>query len=939
MPSARKDTPSDSFPVRWKFTGIISLFVAAIAGIFLFTFLVFESQKSDALLIDLAGRQRMLHQRHMNEILLLSRGHAADPEATRKVLRRTLSALIEGGGAWLTVEGPEVVTLPPAPTRQIAEKLLEQRRLTETFAARADEFLRLSRNTPADPARLEELLALNGQLHDVSNEAVRLFDAHSEAKLYALISLEIVVALLVGFVGVLLTRRVMRASQELQGQIHERRQAEEALQERTEQLETITASMSQYLETGDWGGASARILRRALDVTESEYGFAGVVVEGPALRILALEGMQWDVSTNRAFYEEMMETFRRVGHMEFPKLDNLFGKVITTGKTVISNDPAKDPWSGGVPAGHPALHHFLGVPIRRGGSVVGIIGVANRSDGYTGLEEKKIAMLTHAAGVLYESYRQREREAALENARREAEAALRESEEKLRTIIESSTDAIMLKDVEGRYLVINAAGASFLGRPIADIIGKRDHELFDQASAEAVMAFDRRVMQSRAPVSTEERLTAGDRQRWFYTSKVPYMSPEGQVLGLIGVAHDITERKLTEQALIESREKLHRIADAIPGAVYQYTLAPSGEQRFLYFSRGVQELLGVTAREVVADFSLVWTLTHPDDASSLRASIDQSAQTLRPWSHEFRVVVDGRIKWIRGSSVPEQPRSDGTIVWNGILADITERKHAEEELRKSKESTIAALRQSDTLKSALLSSVSHELRTPLAAIKAMVSSGFKRGAPAAPTVQEEFFEAMNQEVDYLNRLVDNLLDMSRIEAGAMIPQREWQLLDEIVEGAIRRIGSDLKGRPLEITLDEDLPPIHVDAVEMQQVLINLLDNAIKYSPAHSPVRLAATRVEGHVEVRVSNAGPGVSAEDRTRIFERFFRASTGSGAPIRGTGLGLAICKGIVEAHGGRIQCHSVAGGETVMTFTIPLASQSEEGVPGDQPYPARSRT
>ena len=152
----------------------------------------------------------------------------------------------------------------------------------------------------------------------------------------------------------------------------------------------------------------------------------------------------------------------------------------------------------------------------------------------------------------------------------------------------------------------------------------------------------------------------------------------------------------------------------------------------------------------------------------------------------------------------------------------------------------------------------------------------------------------------------------------MSPQREWQLLEDIVEGAIRQLGPELKKRPLEIKIDDDLPPVHVDAVEIQRVFVNLMDNAMKYSPARSPIRLTAARVGADVEVRVSDTGPGVSSEERMRIFERFYRAPTSGKGRVRGTGLGLAICKGIIEAHGGRIHCQSIPNVETTMIFTIP---------------------
>lgn len=143
----------------------------------------------------------------------------------------------------------------------------------------------------------------------------------------------------------------------------------------------------------------------------------------------------------------------------------------------------------------------------------------------------------------------------------------------------------------------------------------------------------------------------------------------------------LATRTKREKGARKAQATLNRITDAIPGAVYRYQLGPSGEQRFLYMSRGIEELLELTAEETRRDFARVWSLGHPDDADALLHSIQKSARTLKPWSHEFRVIVGGRIKWLRGSSIPEPPYPDGSVVWNGILVDITEQKLSENALR------------------------------------------------------------------------------------------------------------------------------------------------------------------------------------------------------------------------------------------------------------------
>ena len=232
-----------------------------------------------------------------------------------------------------------------------------------------------------------------------------------------------------------------------------------------------------------------------------------------------------------------------------------------------------------------------------------------------------------------------------------------------------------------------------------------------------------------------------------------------------------------------------------------------------------------------------------------------------------------------------------------------------------------ALQQSDAVKSSLLSSVSHELRTPLTAIKAMLFN-LQEGSPAPAPVQKECLRDIDEELDYLNRLVGNLLDMSRLEAGVLTPHREWNMVEELVEAAVRRLGRRLECRPLQIDLPATLPPVYVDGVAIQQVLVNLLDNAVKFSPAPTMIVLKATMTDDAVEVTVRNEGPGISSHELERIFDRFYRV-TARTSP--GTGLGLAICKGIIEAHGGRIVARSTPGKTTSVSFHLPLVGDTPQ--------------
>ncbi|MBI3242223.1 MAG: DUF4118 domain-containing protein [Chloroflexi bacterium] len=233
------------------------------------------------------------------------------------------------------------------------------------------------------------------------------------------------------------------------------------------------------------------------------------------------------------------------------------------------------------------------------------------------------------------------------------------------------------------------------------------------------------------------------------------------------------------------------------------------------------------------------------------------------------------------------------------------------------ETRAKVLEESDRLKSSLLSSVSHELRTPLATIKAAATSLRSGDVAWESLARTDLLGAIDEEVDLMNRLVGNLLDMSRIESGALKPRREWNILAEIIGGVIGRMHDAARNHRLEIDMPEDLPWAPVDYVQMEQVFTNLISNSLKYAPAGTTVSIQA-RPDGEntVRVQVSNESPPVPPEHLERIFDKFYRVTAAD--RITGTGLGLSICKGIVEAHGGRIWAENLPD-RFAFNFTLPL--------------------
>ncbi len=221
----------------------------------------------------------------------------------------------------------------------------------------------------------------------------------------------------------------------------------------------------------------------------------------------------------------------------------------------------------------------------------------------------------------------------------------------------------------------------------------------------------------------------------------------------------------------------------------------------------------------------------------------------------------------------------------------------------------------EEMRSSLLSAVSHDLRTPLASITGAASTLRSQGEKLEPATRRELLDSIAEEADRLGRLVGNLLDMTRLESGVEL-RRELCPLEEVVGSALQRLDSQLQNRPLTTQLPESLPPVMIDDVLLGQVLINLLENALKYTPNGSPLEIVAGTASNEVWLEVRDRGPGLAPGEEMRIFEKFYR---GPAKAARGAGLGLAICRAIVAAHCGTIQAHNRPGGGAVFRIGLPL--------------------
>lgn len=361
-----------------------------------------------------------------------------------------------------------------------------------------------------------------------------------------------------------------------------------------------------------------------------------------------------------------------------------------------------------------------------------------------------------------------------------------------------------------------------------------------------------------------------------------------------------------ERELLASRARLNYLVSANPAIIY--AARPAGNYAVTFISENVTAQLGYHPQEFTENPGFWASRLHPADAQRVMAEHVRKV-ALGEGALEYRFLLrNGQYCWLQDEFKLTRDADGQPLELVGFFLDITERRRAEE------------------LRNTLLSSVSHDLQTPLASLVVSLSE-LRRHQDGEwwATHGQQALAQLEAEGQRLLALTTDLLDLSHLEAGGWLPDREPYDVGDLLGGVLARF-SEERQRRARVALEPELPDLAVDGPRMAQVLYNLLDNAFKYSPAGSPVEIAATRRGGAVHLEVRNAGPGISPTEQPRIFDRFYRGASARETGVAGTGLGLAICRGIVEAHGGRITVESDPRRRTAFTVILPTV----EGFPGE---------
>lgn len=686
-------------------------------------------------------------------------------------------------------------------------------------------------------------------------------------------------------------------------------------------LEAIRQAQASYIDAGDRTQVFDRLLNAMLELTSSEYGFLGEVLTGegglPYLKTLALSDISWDDASRAA-----MQRHREEG-MEFHNMDTLFGRVMTTGRPVVSNDPAHDERSGGLPSGHPHMGAFLGIPVFVSEKLVAMVGLANRPGGYSEADVDFLQPLLATLGQLGLAFRARLERRRFQLALQETTEALTAKSRDLQAALDAMNQGLAMVDAQGRYRLFNRRMLEMLNLPERFMAAYPTHAEVSRLQAERG---DFGPGLSLVDPALRPYLEVNPAQQ---PEQYLRRTPDGRVLevrtrhrldgGVVRTYSDVTSYVNGQEQLKRERQRLAWVLEATRPGIWEFD---HRTQTFKVDERWAG-MLGYTVAELEPLSEDTWRrLTHPDDLpridKALRAHI--ASETLY---HECDVRMlhkKGHWVWVNDRARVHERDADGKAVYmSGAHMDISDRVLAQEEVKalnatleqRVRERT-AALERSMRDMETISYSIAHDLRAPLRAVNGFASLIANEGEELGP-VTRDMFMRISRASRNMGQMITDMLELLRVV------RVELSTVPVDLEQVARRAAESLApGISQSELVCGNMPRAMGDATLLRQVLSNLLDNAIKYArPGERPsVELGFDRGEGAFFLRDQGVGFDMARADK--LFGLFQRLHLASDVP--GTGVGLAIVARIIERHGGRIWARSTPGEGTTFWWTLPRA-------------------
>ena len=502
----------------------------------------------------------------------------------------------------------------------------------------------------------------------------------------------------------------------------------------------------------------------------------------------------------------------------------------------------------------------------------------------------------------------------------EAKRELIESKEAFANYIDNAPYGIFVANARGKYLFVNQGAQKLTGYSeqellalsIPDFIYPDDFPIGLQAFREG---------QEKGESVAVVRFKKKDGSIRWVKSKTVKLSDDRY----IAFKSDITEQYVAEAELLETTSRMKKLAEMVPGVIYQFQAFPDGRSCFPVTSEHILEIYEVTPDEVKEDASKVYSRIHPEDYDSVVEKIGYSAKHLTLWQDEYRVILPERgERWLHGTAKPEK-QQDESIIWYGYIMDITDRKKLERELILAKETAISASK----AKSVFLANMSHEIRTPL---NGVIGFTDLLRETTLTKVQKQYVEHANTSAHSLLGIINDILDFSKIEAGKIELEHIKTDIVELLESATDIIKYQAAEKNLELLLNiqPDLPRYAVvDPLRLKQILINLLGNAVKFTKVGEVELLASyTRIDDrrcNLSFAVRDTGIGLSKEHQGKLFKAFSQADSSTTRKFGGTGLGLIISNLLAEKMGGKIELVSIPDFGTTFYFSFETEFETAE--------------